>query len=364
VVVLSGENTYGGSTNVVGGTLKLNDGNNRLPVGTTIQMGLSNVSGILDLNGNNQEVAGIEVTQSSGTYTNEIKSTAAATLTVNSAAASSYSGTITGVIGLSKSGSDTLTLTATNTYTGDTTIKAGTLALGASGTIADSGNIIVGDAGSTTAVLDVSAKTSGISIGGAQTLSGIGTVDANTSATLGGGDGTKYTVTMANGAIHAVGNATANDGIGTQTVDGNLTYSAGSIFEWDLNGNTADSGDRGDVGGYDGVDGTGALVVNDTENTGTIFKIILGTGVDFEDAFWSTPNTSKTWSNIFSGFTGLTGGFHTSNIDIVGAPENLATIGSFTITGTSLTFTAVPEPTSALVGLLIGAGLLRRRRVA
>ena len=36
--------------------------------------------------------------------------------------------------------------------------------------------------------------------------------------------------------------------------------------------------------------------------------------------------------------------------------------GSFTISGNNLQFTTVPEPTSALAGLLIGAGLLRRRR--
>ena len=34
----------------------------------------------------------------------------------------------------------------------------------------------------------------------------------------------------------------------------------------------------------------------------------------------------------------------------------------FTLNGNSLQFTAIPEPTSALAGLLLGAGLLRRRR--
>jgi MYXO-CTERM domain-containing protein len=32
------------------------------------------------------------------------------------------------------------------------------------------------------------------------------------------------------------------------------------------------------------------------------------------------------------------------------------------MTGTTLTWTAVPEPSSALTGILLGAGLLRRRR--
>ena len=36
--------------------------------------------------------------------------------------------------------------------------------------------------------------------------------------------------------------------------------------------------------------------------------------------------------------------------------------GAFTLSGNTLAWTAVPEPTSAVVGLLPGAGLLRRRR--
>ena len=42
---------------------------------------------------------------------------------------------------------------------------------------------------------------------------------------------------------------------------------------------------------------------------------------------------------------------------------NVGTEGYFTFSGTStLNWTAVPEPTSALAGILITAGLLRRRR--
>jgi hypothetical protein len=36
--------------------------------------------------------------------------------------------------------------------------------------------------------------------------------------------------------------------------------------------------------------------------------------------------------------------------------------GYFSISGGTLKWTAVPEPTSALAGLLLGGGLLRRRR--
>jgi uncharacterized protein (TIGR03382 family) len=57
----------------------------------------------------------------------------------------------------------------------------------------------------------------------------------------------------------------------------------------------------------------------------------------------------------------LTGG---SSFASVTSTANPTTQGSFSITGSTLTWTAVPEPTSALAGLLITAGLRRRRRVA
>ena len=49
--------------------------------------------------------------------------------------------------------------------------------------------------------------------------------------------------------------------------------------------------------------------------------------------------------------------FTTSN-----ALQDVSARGSFTVTGTTLNWTAVPEPTTALTGLLLTAGLLRRRR--
>jgi len=137
---------------------------------------------------------------------------------------------------LAKQGSGTLMLSAANTFTGNTSINAGTLALGASGSIADSGDISVA-AG---AVFDVSAVSSGYTLGAAQTLSGNGSVNGTVTAngTLlprGASVGTltfnndlainsnlvfklNKSLVQSNDVISVLGSTLANSGAGTLTV--------------------------------------------------------------------------------------------------------------------------------------------------
>ena len=113
-------------------------------------------------------------------------------------------------------------------------------------------------------------------------------------------------------------------------------------------------------GGYDAVDVTGTLAVD----SGAIFRVVLGSSVT-ADNFWQQ---TQTWTDIFSGGFTLAGGFANSLLQVVDTSGNsfdqsvLNPGYGFTVSGSTLTWSAVPEPSSALAGLLIAPGLLRRRR--
>jgi len=111
---------------------------------------------------------------------------------------------------------------------------------------------------------------------------------------------------------------------------------------------------------YDGVNTSGVT------GSGGIFQVVLQGTQGFGDAFWSSAHT---WSDIFTtnGTTPVTSDLASvfssfSYANGGGALANPSAIGSFTLTGSSLSWSLVPEPSSALARLLLGAGLLRRRR--
>ncbi len=104
--------------------------------------------------------------------------------------------------------------------------------------------------------------------------------------------------------------------------------------------------------------------IGEIGGSGAVFKIVLGSN-DFDDAFW---DTNKTWNNLFTGdgadhtLASIFSSFSGTGISSTGVVDGQ---GQFAFSGTSTlhwTFTAVPEPTSALAGLLLAAGLSRRRR--
>jgi beta-galactosidase len=145
-------------------------------------------------------------------------------------------GTGNGTANSAVTATGTVLLSGSDTYTGNTILASGTLQLGATGSINNSPNIILG-AGTT---YDVSLV-SGYTLNGGQTLFGNGTINGSVTASLGadvygGMDGTYGTNTFNNDLTFAAGAATHFDVSTNNTgpndevvVNGNLTFNSTSI---------------------------------------------------------------------------------------------------------------------------------------
>ncbi|MCX6873596.1 MAG: autotransporter-associated beta strand repeat-containing protein [Verrucomicrobia bacterium] len=298
VLTLTGSNTYTGGTTITAGTLQLGDG------GTTGKLSTSSTiinDGILKLDRSNGIVQGTD-------FKGGISGTGSVTITGG-----------TGGTGIT-------TLDGGNTYQGGTTVSGGTL------------NLTHTTGGSATG-------TGLVTIASEATLTGTGVIGGSLTV-----DGT-----------HSPGNSP-----GVTSVGGDVTYNSTSIFNWELTANTTTQG-TDPAFTYDQVLMTGTnktLTIDPNAKIRLIFN--LGT-VDFANTgFW---NTTQTW-NIISGYTSFSGNFIIDSIglDSVGLGQDSANYpigypaGVFSMSGGTLTWSAVPEPTGVLAGLLLGAGLLRRRR--
>jgi autotransporter-associated beta strand protein len=323
-IELTRANTYGGVTRVFGTAgnaatvpmLRLSGGDNRLPTGTTIDIGGGGVSGSMEIAGISQEVAGL--VSNNGATASKISGVGAATLVVNNSANGIYTGTLTDSLSFTKSGAATYTLSGSNTYTGETTIKAGTLKINSSTTIGSSSKITVGDAGSSTAVLDVT--TAGFTVGSTQTLAGIGTILA-----------TGQTVT-------ASGTISAGNSVGTIRIDGGtLALDGTSTFDFEL--------------------GTSSDLIS-LLNLATLN---LGSGTlgmsDF--TFSDSGGFADGVYTLITGAASFSGTLDTG--DLTGSV--LGRDGTLSMSGNNLILTVIPEPSVALIGSLGLITLLRRRRV-
>ena len=302
VIVSGTSNSYTGQTQIFRGILAIG-ADNALPTGTVLNVHAgSSISDTarFDLNGYNQEVAGLlrgntsgpaEVTNTGGTVKK---------LTINNTTDYTYDSAITGNVELEKKGSGAQTLTgSSNTYTGATTVTSGKLVI--------NGNIST----STT------------------TVKNTGTL---------GGSGTTGAVIVENGGTLAPGNSP-----GTLTITGDLGLNDSSIVAFEFN--PLDMTVGGGIN--DLVTITGGLTLNGLLNVTATSGNFLG------------ATNGDTW-RLFNYSGSLTNNILTLNtMPDLGTGYSWAVD---TATAGQVNLVVVPEPRAAILGLLGTLALLRRRR--
>lgn len=417
-LVFSGNNSYAGGTTLYAGTLQLGDG------GTTGNAG----SGAFHLSGGTLAFN----RNDSPIYSNTVNATGGGNrfIEVASGTSATLSGVVTGVGEFWKSGAGTLVLSNTsNSFSASVVIQSGTLRVNSMSNLGGSGNLFIGQGGSgtfsyngsgaestgklgdyamqggnsnTIEILQTSANLTvtsniGENTGGAKALTktgnGIltltgsnsytggtnvnagtlvvngslasGAVSVASGAKLKGGGTIGGDLTLESNATHSPGNSP-----GVQTVNGNLKYKTGSIFEWELvsnlDGDTGDSGDTGVAGtDFDAVAGNSGKTL--TVESAAIFNIIfnVGSAVNFNHTFWAS---NQKWT-VFSGFQSVTGLFSLGSVSVDSLGKNFTQFhpaGGFSFSSSGgnlyLNWTAVPETGTLATGFLLGIGLWSRRR--
>jgi fibronectin-binding autotransporter adhesin len=273
-----------------------------------------------------------------------------------------------GAATLTKNGVGKWTLTNTNSYTGATVINGGTLQLGnntstgaltGTASITNNGNLTINRDNTFTQATDLAGVV--ISGTGSFTQAGSGTTTLSLANTYTGPTNVNAGTLIVTGSTVAASTVTVASGAtlgGTGTVSGAITVSGRiapgttGIGELKTGAVTWNSGNawQFDLAAAAGSADKLAITGNFTKGTaGTYLFDFMGSAPNAYGNIYDLVTWTGTTDFIASNFTftGLTGSYNT---------------GTFSITGSTLQFTAIPEPTTALAGLLLGLGLLRRKR--
>jgi len=319
---LGGVSTYSGNTFINNGTVQLTTGDNRLSTGTAINLGQSASAnlGAFDLNGRNQEIAGLNSvtgTNASVSLKNTVtNSAAAATLTLSGSGSYAFgdgttnnSGIIAGAINLVKNGSGTQTLGDSNTYTGTTTVSVGTLALSGTGSINQTPVITVASG----ATLDASVRTDGtLTLSSGQKLNGFGTL--------------KGVLTVASFSTVAPGSAS---GLGMLTVTSDATLDGTNVMKINKTGGT---NDVLSVSGTLTLGGTLAVInLSGTLAAGDSFKLFNASIIKGSFGLTNLPALD---GNLFWDTSRLTNGI--LSVASPAAPVSYLAINSFSLSGADL----------------------------
>jgi len=303
-LILSGSNTYTGTTSLLGGTLQAN---NASALGT---------GGNITLNGGTLQYTAASAVQDWSTrFKNSISTLALDTNAVNVTLGGIVDNT--NAAGLTKLGSGTLTLGAANTYTGGTTVNAGTLQLSGAGTL-----------GGTTGPLTVNAAILDLN-GTNQTVGALGGTGGTILNNFGSGTST---LTAGGGALSSliVDNSTGAGKValvvsGGVTLTGSNTYSGGTTVSsgyLQLNTNATAAA------------GTGPIILSTGGTGGTASSFLLGAAVTAPNAisgagYVENYNGAAT-TTVLGGNLSYTGNTYYRT---AGSTFNFATTGNNTLAG-------------------------------
>lgn len=367
LVVSGTSNTYTGGTQIIRGILRLG-ANNALPITTGLNIDSADSGAepsIFDLAGYNQTIGQLTrgATSIGGSFITNSGSVAS-TLTVNQTSSGTYSGNLlagTAALNFEKTGAGTLTLSGNNSHTGTTTVSGGTLVLSGNNTstgqvIATGGGILIVASnealGSTVAGTVVSTTSrvvlnSGIVVTGETiTLAGTG---GNNNGALQTADST--TAEWAGNIISASSDTRIGGGAGgTLIVSGVIsgtTAAQGILYNRANNSTTI----LNSVSTYTG----------DTQmfaNAGTGSRLIMGVDNAINEASrLSVITTAATVSSVLDlnghllTLRGMdTGNNHVSG-DVIFIENNGATPTTFSVSGTTGTFTSTVRMRDGTGGL-------------
>jgi T5SS/PEP-CTERM-associated repeat protein/autotransporter-associated beta strand protein len=312
-MILTGANTYAGTTSVSNGTLQIGAG------GASGSLGPGNVSDT-------------------------------ANLTFDLANSYTYGGVISGSGTLGQIGNGTTNLTGSNTYSGNTTVSAGTLNLGVTGAALKGNEVIVGVSGAGNLTVSAGGKVTnngdsylGLNAGSNGTVTVTGTNSKwNNGGTLFIGENG-----MGNLMVSAGGNVTSVYGIvGDNTTANGMVTVTGANSKWNLQNTTLYVGE----GGNGTVNITsGGNVSSEVGEVGYMAGSNGAVTVDGANSTWNLEN-----SFLFIGDTG-NGTLTVSNGgQVLGDVAELArepgSTGTVTVSGANSTLVN----TSNLIDLVIG----------
>ena len=279
VLVLSGANTYTGTTTISDGVLALSGG---AAIANTGAVVIDDVAGATLLLNDDETIGSL----SGGGATGGEVDLDNNMLTVGDASDTTFAGVIHNIANgrLTKQGTGTLTLTGANTYTGATTINEGTLELSGGAAILDTGAVVLADVAGATLLLSGSETIGSLSGGGTTG----GTVDLQSyTLTVGDASDTTFAGVITNGG----GGSLTKQGTGTLTLSGVNTYTGVTT----INAGTLQMGNSSALG-------TGGAV-----NFGAEGTLLIDSGVILTGSVTNSSGTNNTGTLTFDGDGTVTG---------------------------------------------------------